>query len=473
MGNIVIPGLKAKVVQTGVSRPFGTAGTIAIVGNFQKGDANTPYFYNNPSDALNGMGNSPSYSGSNIITYAFKQDLDNNNYGATDCICVRAGATTKATCQLVGAAAAQSILLTAVSGGVWANGASNGLTVTIGTGTVSGLKLTVLLNGVVIGQYDNCATATDMMNRINADTTSPIIASGTPAQLAVLPVAVTASPFTGGTETSTPTTADLTAAMNVISIEDFDILIFTDTPTSSFLPAIKTYLDTKFGIAKGSIAMLALAQANEIPLTLTNVGTTNSDLIAYKYQSYIIDGYELTEAETVARYASFVAGLPVNESPTNKIISDVEGVTPLYNFGPTETGYPLVDGGVTMDKLLNRQNQQYGIVSAVTAIRDVDSTGQKVITSELYASRIRNFAINYFNLDVWLGGVGIDTSIEAALGELSNRKDDLVDQKILDDAIISMTPDSMNNQQAYADIELIIPDILKSIIIRVSLTGGS
>ena len=76
MGNIVIPGLKAKVVQTGVSRPFGTAGTIAIVGNFQKGDANTPYFYNNPSDALNGMGNSPSYSGSNIITYAFKQDLD-------------------------------------------------------------------------------------------------------------------------------------------------------------------------------------------------------------------------------------------------------------------------------------------------------------------------------------------------------------------------------------------------------------
>lgn len=472
MSNIVIPGIKAQAVETGVSRSFGTAGTIAIVGNFQKGDANIPYFFSNPNDALNIMGSSPSYSGSNIINYAFKQDLDNNNYGASDCVCVRAGATAKATYQVMGAAAAQSLLLTADSGGIWANGATNGLTVTIATGTLSGLKLVVMLNSVILNSYDNCVTARDMMNKINADSTCPITASGTTAQLVVLPVVVVAASFTGGTETATPTTDDLTAALATISIEDFDILIFTDTPINTYLPTIKAYLDTKFALAKGSIGMFALAEATAVPATLTTVGSTNSDLMAYKYQQYIINGYTLTEAETVARYASFVAGLPVNQSPTNKIISDVDGLNTLYNFGPTDTGYPLVDNGITMDKLLNRKNQQYGIVSAVTAIHDVDSTGQKVITSELYVARIRNFALNYFNLDSWLGGVGLETSIEGALGELENRSGDLISQGVLDDAIVTMTPDPMNNQQAYANIQLIIPGILKSIIIRVSLTGG-
>ena len=471
MANVIIPTIKAQVVKTGVNRPFGTAGTIAIVGNFQKGDANTPYFFGNPTDALNAMGNSVSYSGSNVINYAFMQDLDNNNYGATDCVCVRAGATARATYQVLGAAAAQSILLTADTGGVWANGAANGLTVTIATGTVSGLKLTVMLNGVILNNYDNCASATDMMNKVNADSMCPISASGTTAQLAVMPVAVVAANFAGGTET-TPSTSDITTALNTIAIENFDILILTDTVVNTYLPTLKAYLDTKFAIAKGSIGIFSLAEATGVAATLTTVGTTDSDLMAYLYQQFICNGYTLTEAETAARYASFVAGMPVNESSTNKIITDIDGLNTLYNFGSTDTGYPLVDGGVTMFKLLNRQNQQYGIVSAITAIRDVDTTGQKVITSELYATRIRNFAINYFNLTTWLGSVGIDNSIESILGELENRVEDLISQNILDDAIITMTPDPLNGQQAYADVELIIPGIIKSIVIRVSLVGG-
>jgi len=75
-----------------------------------------------------------------------------------------------------------------------------------------------------------------------------------------------------------------------------------------------------------------LAEATEVAATLTVVGNTDSDLMSYLYQQYIINGYTLTEAETVARYASFVAGLPVNESPTNKVISDFDGLNTLYNL---------------------------------------------------------------------------------------------------------------------------------------------
>ena len=49
-----------------------------------------------------------------------------------------------------------------ISGGIWANGASNGLSVTIAVGSLSGMKLVVMLNGVTIATYDNCATATDI-----------------------------------------------------------------------------------------------------------------------------------------------------------------------------------------------------------------------------------------------------------------------------------------------------------------------
>jgi len=40
------------------------------------------------------------------------------------------------------------------------------------------------------------------------------------------------------------------------------------------------------------------------------------------------------------------------------------------------------------------------------------------------------------------------------LGELENRKEDLINNGILSDAAITITPDPMNGQQIYADIEL-------------------
>lgn len=167
------------------------------------------------------------------------------------------------------------------------------------------MKLVVMLNGVTIATYDNCATATDMMNKVNADSMCPLDATGTTAQLLVMPVAVSGANLAGGTET-TPSTSDLTTALTTINIENFDLLILTDTVTSGYLATLKAYLDTKFGLAKGSIGMFSLAEATEVAATLTVVGNTDSDLMSYLYQQYIINGYTLTEAETVARYASLL-----------------------------------------------------------------------------------------------------------------------------------------------------------------------
>jgi|GEM_PF-3270712 len=469
MGNIVIPGSSAQIVKGDVSRTFGTAGRVCIIGNFERGDANKPYFFKSASDALQGMGASASYSGTNIIVYTFKQDLENENYGATDCICVKTGTTVKASATLLDASSAVGLHVTAVSGGPWANGASGGLKISIGAGTISGQKVTIKLNDVIVDQIDNCANTTDIMNKINASD-NYLVASGTSTELARTLATVTDTALAGGTETASPTTTDITNALATVLNESFDYLILTDTVDPTYLPTLKAWLDSKFALATPAIGAFALAESNNVATTLTNVGTTDSDNMFYFYQKGNVDNDSLSESEFVARMVAYEAGLAVNESSTNKKILDVTSITPTFKFGATDDGYALVNGGVTLLKLMTHENNDYGIVSSVTAIRDVDDQGKKVPTSELYATKIRNFCIKYLNLDDWKGRVGISTSIESALGELENRKQDLINQNIVKDIPVAITPDTQNSEIANVDFEFIIPGILKAINYRIKLS---
>jgi hypothetical protein len=471
MVNTVIPGISAEIVQPDVSRAFGTAGKIAIVGNFERGDSNVPYFFPNALIAQEAMGSNPSYSGSNVIKYAFKQDLQNNNYGATGCVCVKAGTTVKASAVLNDVTPAIALHITANSGGIWANGATNGLKISVAAGSVSGQKFTLKLNDVIVEEYDNCLSATDMMNKINASSRF-IIANGSSAELARTIVTVSDTALTDGTETAAEgiTTAMLTTALATIVNEKFDFLIFTDTPDPTYLPSIETYLNNRLALAKPSRGIFPLLSSNSVGTTLTNEATADSLFMKYVYQPIDVDGNTLTQAESVARIASFNAGMPVNESMTNKIISDITGLSTEFNFGPTDTGYALVDGGVMMLKLISRENRTYGIVSDVTGIRDVEDLGQKVITSEGYVVGILCAVVNYFDMTDWLGQTGIATSIESAQGELENRKEDLVTNNIVKDIIINLVENSTNSRAVYADLEIIIPGIVKHIDIRVKLT---
>jgi len=85
------------------------------------------------------------------------------------------------------------------------------------------MKLVVMLNGVTIATYDNCATATDMMNKVNADSMCPLDAAGTTSQLAVMPVAVSGANLASGTET-TPSTSDLTTALLLLILKTLTYL---------------------------------------------------------------------------------------------------------------------------------------------------------------------------------------------------------------------------------------------------------
>lgn len=458
-----IPGVSAEIVTPDVARPNGSAGRIALVGIFERGDADTPYFFDNPRDALRVMGKSTSYPGSKMIDYVFKQDDTNNNYGASGLVCVQAGARVKASLQLKDASNANVLLLTALTGGVWANGEATGLKVTIAAGTVTGKRLILKLNGEVVEDYDNC-TNTELMNKINA-LSSHISVTATTEELARTLANLSDTSLAGGTDTTSPSNSDIDAALDSLLEENFDILLFTNTPADAYYPTIEAYLNTRLANDKPCISILPIASTKTTSEKITLIGTADNQLMSYIAQKFTIGVDTLTDAESAARYAGFVAGLPVNESPTNKRITDIDAISPEF---PDEV-YTLTDKGLTCFELKNRETRKYGVVSAVTGSQTVGDDGMKTDASELYAVRCLTYVLNYLNLDDWLGRVGISKTLNAVEGELSNRKQEILSSGIAEELTATPSIDSENDKICNVDISVKPPGILKHIRKRIQL----
>lgn len=462
-----IPGTSAEIVAPDVARPTGTAGRIAIVGIFERGDEDTPYFFNNPRDALRTLGDSEDYSGSKIIEMVFKQDQDQNNYGATSIICVNAGATAKASYQLVDTTSPTPLnvmLLTAKYGKTWANGATGGLTVSIANGTISGKKFTLKLNDTVVESWDNVSN-TELYNKINGYS-SYITATATAEELARTLANITDQNFAGGTETESPTTGDISNSLDAILQENFDILIYTDTPDDTFYAITETYLNSKLAVDKPAMAIMPIATTKTVSQTLTLMAGADSALLMFTHQTFTIAGEILNDAESCARYAGFVAGMPVSESTTNKIINDIDDIDTEFS---TANIYDLTNGGGTVFTLKNREKNRFGVVSMVTGSQAVDDNGRKTAESEGYAMRTLTFVLNYFNMSDWLGRTGVSKTVPSLEGELNNRRSKLLKAGLAEDINIVVRIDEENDQLSYADISVQPLRILKWLHNRIKL----
>jgi hypothetical protein len=206
------------------------------------------------------------------------------------------------------------------------------------------------------------------------------------------------------------------------------------------------------------------------------IGTAiNQMLFSYTCQTFNIGDDVLTSAESCARYAGFVAGLPVEESPTNKIMNDITGLNTVYSKGNTGDEYNLTTSGITVFSLKNRQNSTYGIVSAVTASTAVDDTGMKTDASEEHAVRTLLYVLNYLNLEDWEGQTGITKTIDSINGELGNRAASIVASDVLessDDLVYNVSADPTNNKVADIDVSVRAKGIIKHIHYRIKLMIG-
>nr|WP_319372454.1 phage tail sheath subtilisin-like domain-containing protein [uncultured Methanobacterium sp.] len=458
-----VPGSSAEFVEPDVSVALGSAGIIAVVGLFEKGDENTPYYARNANEALELMGKDESYPGSKIIPLIFKPDTENNNYGATSAILINAGTRVGASCALVDTTSptAVTVMTLHAKGGTW----GNDLTITITTGSIAGKKVTIMNGTEIIETWDNLANATAVYNKIKRH--SSVIESITVGDLTKTLKDITASAFTGGTETASPSTSDLTEALVEIQNEKFDILVFTDLLDESYIPSVQQYLLDRFEADNASGTIIAMDKDNTVAQARTlSLANDSMFIIGLVYQTFINGTVELNEAETAARYAGYVAGMNVSESPTNKVISDVTGLNKTFQSGSAEE-YALADAGVTIFKLKDRKNKKYSVLSAVTTNQETDDSGKKL--NEIVTARTILFVTNCMDVTDW---PGTTRSIPALAGIANQKKEDLIEDGIVQDMEITLEQSTSDAQILNMDIGIKVQDVIKHIHKRVKNIVG-
>jgi len=452
-----VPGSSAEFVEPDISAALGTAGIVAVVGKFEKGDENKPYYARNANEALDLMGKDEDYPGSKIIPLIFKPDPDSNNFGATSAILINAGTRTGASCTLVDTTTEPvQIMKLEAKGGTW----GNSLTVTIATGSISGKKVTIMNGTEILETWDNLANATEVYYKIKNH--SSVIEKVTDLDLTKTLKDVAASPFAGGTEPTSISTSDLSKALVEIQDESFDILVFTDLLDESYIPSVEQYLSDRFDSDNASGTIIATDKDNTVTQART-LALTNDSLfiLGLIYQTFTIGTTELNEAETAARYAGYVAGMNVSESPTNKIISDVTGLNQSFKSGSAEE-YALVDAGVTLFKLKDRKNSKFSIVSAISTSQETDDSGKKL--NEIVTARTLLFVTNYMDVKDYPGAT---RSAGALIGQATQRKNNLLDENIVQEMEITLEKSTSDSQVLNMDISIKVQDVVKHVHKRI------
>jgi hypothetical protein len=458
-----VPGTSSEFVEPDISAALGVAGIVAVVGQFEKGDENTPYYAKNANEALELMGKDPDYPGTSIIPLIFRPDAKNDNYGATSAILINAGTRTGASCTLVDTTVETpvNVMKLDAKGGVW----GNSLTVTVAAGSIGGKKVTIMNGTEILETWDNLADATAVYNKIK--NYSSVIEKVTALDLTKTLKDVAASPFSGGADPSSVTTSDLTEALVEIQDENFDILVFTDLLDESYIPSVEQYLQDRFEADKASGTIIAMDKDNTVSQARTlALGNDSLFILGLTYQTFIIGTTELNEAETAARYAGYVAGMNVSDSPTNRVISDVTGLNQTFKTRSSDE-YALVDAGVTLFKLKNRKNNEYSVVSAITSSQETNDEGKKL--NEIVTARTLLFVTNYMDVSNW---PGITRTIDALSGLANQYKENLIEEKIVQDMGILLEKSDSDSQVLNMDISIKVQDVVKHVHKRVKNIVG-
>jgi len=276
--------------------------------------------------------------------------------------------------------------------------------------------------------------------------------------------------FAGGTEEADPTYGDLLTALEAIDEEDFDHIVFTDVLDDAGYAVIKAYQLARLNTAKPTAATICSDSTKTESQKITLAAAIDNPYMNLLPETYtLIGGQELTEAETAALYAGFLVGLAPNVSPTNKVLSNVVGVSSNYN---AESRYNLTKAGYTCLKLANRQQGTYKVVSAVTASKEEDAYGNITAWGEQHAVQSLIYVMNRLReIQARIGSTGYSDSKEAVDGDIENLKDKLIPD-VIADLNVPTSYDETNHAVLVGDVDLKVKGILKWIHLKVAMSFG-
>jgi hypothetical protein len=446
---ILRPELETEIVESDVSYPVGTAGTVAIIGNFEKAEPGEIYHFNTTRQALKVLGDNTSYSGTGVIMQVFKKAESINSGGATDVLIYQLGSREKAELTL-----STSLKLVAKISGKY----GNDINITVVVNGTDDYSVFISYKNEIKEIYENLSLNT-LVQKINNN--SQYVTAEQLEENGSL-TAVSNTSLSGGTESSTFTIDHLTTALETLKKEKFDYFISSEllNPTTAY-PIIAEWVTQKFKMDKPTKAGLPLT--GTIIENINIISNANEKHLIYLPQIY----NDMSPAESTARYIGAAAGLKVGKSLTNKIIEDIDKISPEYTI---DDGNILMAAGATILEQKDRLNNKYGVVSAVTAEHETDENGDLKIYSEQYLVNILDYLIYHFNLEKWLGDTEISANLETANAELSNRKKPLIDDKIVQDVNVLASMDDEEPFQMNVDFDAKANKIVKKIMKRIKIS---
>ena len=207
-------------------------------------------------------------------------------------------------------------------------------------------------------------------------------------------LAVNTTTWTGSGDNKTAnkelTAQKLTDALAKIKRDDYDILFIAETLTSTFLPLISQYLDDCFEIhcPAGYVGAIS-GQKSALISSAAAAGDHCFGLIC---QSFEVDDEALDLLESSAYYCAFIAGRNVGYTMTQKRVTGVTGVTPEYTFETGDDGEALVEAGITVLSVVDREVGNYVVVNS-----------EQPNGWDLYVNRVINYVNKSMNLQPYLG----------------------------------------------------------------------
>ena len=397
----------------------GMAGTVAIIGNFERADPFTIIVAKSLPEAHTKLGDSSLYSGSRGLKYIFKPDLINNISGASKILAIQPGTRTKATLTIN--FQGQELILETVSGGKWGNDIKISLT----EGTSRDYQFIFDLKGEK-KRFDN-KTPQEIADKINS--TNPYLNATLKPKAGAVYAEVLNQNLTGGTESASLTINDYTEALEFIVKEDIDVLILSDVVDDSFKPIISEFLENKKAKNNRSISLDSITPSDTNDSKIATVETARSTDAFYINQNTQINDEELTQSDSIARIAGIIAGTKVNQSLSKQTISDIQKVDPVLTDNEIDD---LTDKGIICLELINRENNEYGIYSAVSSCIETDINGKKVPESEFHAVRSQQYIEKHFNrlLKEAQGSTGKALSLLGVNSILNQGVKDILDENL-------------------------------------------
>lgn len=415
MAEIILPGTYIKVFDEGlVSAGAVSTGNIGIVGTANKGPINEVVLLSSFGEAREVFGSTGGWdaSSSDNLTLLRSLELIFNNGGST-VYAVRVAASSAAPAKLdLKKGTAKILSLEAKSDGTFGNAVTATLT------KDGSDKLLVISHGGGEEKYPvgTAEALADRINDISGLVSATLVKEGEPDELAT-------TALSGGKDGEKATSTQYQKGLELLENDIINIVLLAgqDASKASLLQAhLKITGEIKrerVGVigTSGTPATDSSVSSDRIVLATPGIKTTSTDPTTGREVTI-----DLPAPYMAAAIAGLMASLPVQASPTNKVLA-ISGLTNIYNTGALER---LVQNRT----LAVERRQGYRVVKGIT-------TATNTAWHQITTRRIVDYAI-----------YGVRSGCNPYIGKLNNERvrnamkatlDAFLTRMVNDEALIS------------------------------------